>query len=99
MRNVACMRCVNMQQCKTMQPDLIPTSEVAELLGISVATVNRWALIGSIKPAIEIAGRTGARLYRRSDIEKILEQELAETEVKANAIRESLNSNSSEAAS
>ena len=55
-----------------MQNDLIPTTEVAELLDVSVATVNRWAAEGQLKPRHEMPGRTGARLFSRRDIERFL---------------------------
>lgn len=53
--------------------DLIPTATVAKMLGKSVATINRWAAEGDrLKPAIDMGGRTGARLFRRSDVEALL---------------------------
>ena len=55
-----------------MSDDLITTATAAGLLGKSVATVNRWAAEGRITPAVEMPGETGARLYRRSDIEALL---------------------------
>lgn len=51
-----------------MSDDLIPTKAVAEHFGTTVATVNRWAAEGRIKPAVEMPGRTGARLYRLDDV-------------------------------
>lgn len=52
-----------------MQDELLPTKAVAELFSTTVATINRWAQEGKLVPAVEMPGRTGARLYRRSDIE------------------------------
>lgn len=60
-----------------MQNDLVPTSEVARLLGKSIATVNRLAQSGQLRPAVEMPGRTGARLYRRSDVIAFLEGKAA----------------------
>lgn len=54
-----------------MADDLIPTKAAAALLGVTVATVNRWANEKKIEPAIKMDGTTGARLYRRSDIEAL----------------------------
>jgi excisionase family DNA binding protein len=51
-----------------VQNDLISTTEVAEILGVSVATVNRWAAEGQLKPRHEMPGRTGARLFSRRDV-------------------------------
>lgn len=49
---------------------LIPTTEVAQILGVSVATVNRWALDPNhpLKPAQQLPGLTGARLFERSAV-------------------------------
>lgn len=52
--------------------ELISTAETARLLGKSVATINRWVVLGKIKPAHEMPGETGARLFRRSDVERIV---------------------------
>lgn len=52
-------------------PDLVGTAQAAEILGVSVATVNRWALSGRLEPVVEIPGRTGARLFLRSDVEEL----------------------------
>lgn len=49
---------------------LIPTSEVARMLGVSVATVNRWAKDPDhpLKAAQQLPGETGARLFERSAV-------------------------------
>lgn len=55
-----------------MADDLITTAEVADLVRRSVATVNRWAAErrdDRPQPALTLPGETGARLYRRSDVE------------------------------
>lgn len=55
-----------------MADDLIPTKEVSDLLGVSVATINRWAADGREdrpQPALTLPGETGARLYRRADVD------------------------------
>lgn len=41
------------------------------MLGVSPATVNRWAAAGRVAPAVELPGRTGARLFLRSDVESL----------------------------
>lgn len=38
-------------------------------MGVSVATVNRWATEGVLEAALTLPGKTGARLFRRSDAE------------------------------
>lgn len=55
-----------------MADDLITTKTAADLLGKSVATLNRWAADGRSdrpQPALTLPGETGARLYRRTDVE------------------------------
>lgn len=86
--NIACTFCANLQNLRIMQNDLISTSEVALLFGKSVATINRWAADGRIKPAVEGHGRTGPRLYSRADIEKILHERLREAEAKVEAFKQ-----------
>jgi len=50
---------------------LITTAEAASILGRPIATVNRWALSGRLVPVTQLPGRTGARLYRRADVEAL----------------------------
>lgn len=52
--------------------DLVSTQEAADILGKSVATVNRLAANGSLVEAAKAPGLRGARLYRRSDVEALL---------------------------
>ncbi len=61
-----------------MLEDLIRTKDVAGLAGKTVATVNRWVLEGKLTPAVEMPGKTGARLFRRSDVEAFLAAEPTE---------------------
>lgn len=58
--------------------DLLPTKAVADLLGKTVATVNRWVLEGKLHPAVEMPGKTGARLFRRSDVDAFMAVEPTE---------------------
>ena len=48
--------------------DLIGTAEAADLLGKPITTINRMALDGRLPVAVQMPGRTGARLYRRADV-------------------------------
>lgn len=52
-----------------MADDLITTKAVAQRLGVSVATVNRWAIQNVLEPALTLPGDTGARLYRTADVD------------------------------
>lgn len=49
--------------------DIVSTAEAAEILDVTVATVNRWAADGRLPTARRLAGTTGARLYLRSVVE------------------------------
>ena len=51
--------------------ELIPTKDVAELLGISVRQVNRRTGKDFI-PVITGPGRTGARLFDKAEIQALL---------------------------
>lgn len=51
------------------EPDLVSTREAADILGKSVATVNRLAANGELPVALSGHGLRGARFYRRSDVE------------------------------
>lgn len=50
---------------------LIPTSEVAALLSIHVATVVRKAQAGEIPFAVKLPGETGAYLFDRAEVERL----------------------------
>lgn len=52
-------------------PNLLSTAQAAELLGVSVYTVNRWAREGRITPSVQLSGPTGARLYDPEHIEAV----------------------------
>lgn len=51
--------------------DLIPISEAAELLGVSIITLRRWDENGKLSPIRE--KKSSHRYYRRKDIEVFLE--------------------------
>lgn len=55
-----------------MSDELLSTKAVADLLGTTPATINRWANEKRITPAVEMPGKTGARLYRRRDVDALL---------------------------
>lgn len=62
-----------MPKADRMHPDeLVLSSEVAALLGVDVATVNRWARSGRLKPVMKVPGGTGPNLFRRSDVDALL---------------------------
>jgi len=45
--------------------ELLTTIQVAEILGRSIATVNRYALAGQLP----VAAQANGRLYRRRDVD------------------------------
>lgn len=57
-------------------PVLIGTKEVADLLGISRAQVNRRVLAGKLTPLGEF-GKRGIRVFVLADIEALAEKENA----------------------
>jgi excisionase family DNA binding protein len=52
-----------------IKTDLVGSVEAAAILGVPRVTFNRWAASGKIPAAIKASGRTGVRLFNRSDIE------------------------------
>lgn len=52
-------------------PNLLNTRQVAERLGVSVDTVNRWARIGKLTPEVQLDGPRGARLYNPEHVEAL----------------------------
>ena len=57
--------------------DLLTTAQVAEMTGLSVATVNRRADKGEIPVAAKAPGKRGARLFRREDVEALASERAA----------------------
>lgn len=54
------------------EPNYLTTEQVARRLGKSVSTINRWAASGKLSPAVDMPGRTGARLYRAGDVLELM---------------------------
>lgn len=55
----------------------LTTKEVADLLGVSVATVNRRADKGLLPEVAKAPGVRGARLFDRAKIEALAKDEVA----------------------
>ena len=55
---------------------LIGARDVATLLGVSRATVNRWAAEGQLKP-VGTVGVRGVRVFDLAEIEALAEKEKA----------------------
>lgn len=60
-----------------MASELLGTSEVAEILGISRSTVNRRAALGTLPVAMKLPGPLGVNLFDRADIEAMKEAKSA----------------------
>lgn len=52
---------------------LIGSTEAAEILSLSRATINRWAVEGKLIPVMKAPGDKGARFFKLSDVERIKE--------------------------
>lgn len=64
----------------TNTDDLVSGVQAAEILGVNDATVSRWA-DDRLKPearkltaVMRLRGRTGAKLYRRADVEQLRDE-------------------------
>ena len=54
------------------QDALMGTRDVAERLGVSIATVNRMARDGRLKAALRMPGVRGAQLFDREQVEALV---------------------------
>lgn len=50
---------------------VILTTEAAQVLGVSKATIQRWAKSGRLEPVGKGEGLRGALIFRRSDVEAL----------------------------
>lgn len=51
------------------EDELLTTSQVAELTGWSITSINRWAKEGDLPPAHKLPGRTGSYLFRSATVQ------------------------------
>lgn len=54
--------------------DLLPTSEAAARLGVSVWTVHRWAASGRITVAAKTPGPRGALLFDADEVQRVADE-------------------------
>lgn len=59
--------------------ELLTTSQVAELTGWSITSINRWALSGDLVAERKLPGRTGSYLFRRAVVQQTLRSRDAAT--------------------
>lgn len=64
----------------TSPHDLITTQEVCEILDLTPSGVSRLVDRGGLTPERKLAGRNGAFLFNRSDVEKLRDQRAADAE-------------------
>lgn len=50
---------------------LIGTAEVCRIKGVHRSTVKRWVDEGRLTPAVKLPGKTGAMMFRRSDVDTL----------------------------
>lgn len=66
-----------MPEPDTPQPDpteLVTAIEAAQILECTTRTITRYADAGTLPTAHKLPGRTGARLFHRSDVTDLAEQ-------------------------
>lgn len=59
-----------------MEPDseIITSAEAAKILGLSSSTFHRWVNAGRLTEVAKVPGIRGARMFRRSDVEALLDE-------------------------
>lgn len=50
--------------------ELLFTADVADRLGVTVRTVNRWVREGRLTPQMQGPGAKGARLYHPAEVDR-----------------------------
>jgi predicted site-specific integrase-resolvase len=58
--------------------EIVSTAEAAVILGVEVATINRWTLAGRLTVAFQGLGKTSPRFFYREDVEALRDKLLAE---------------------
>lgn len=56
---------------KTKAPTYIGSRKAAEILGVHLATFNRWAQTGKVPSTLQGDGIRGQRWFDKADIEKL----------------------------
>lgn len=51
---------------------VVTTSQVAAMCGVTVRTVHRWVDAGRLRPMHQLPGETGAYLFDPAEIERLL---------------------------
>lgn len=61
-------------------PEFVSTAEAADMLGVSAATISRKAVAGELEVVAKGRGSSGARFFRRTDVEQLATARRAEIE-------------------
>ena len=51
-------------------PDLLSTTQAAEVIGIERSTISRWVQQGLLEPAMKLPSQTGAFLFATTEVER-----------------------------
>lgn len=51
--------------------ELVTATEAAQILECTTRTITRYADAGTLRTAHKLPGRTGARLFRRGDVDRL----------------------------
>lgn len=57
--------------CLMPNPDLLSTTQAAEVIGIERSTISRWVQQGLMKPTLKLPGQQGAFVFDASEIERV----------------------------
>jgi len=57
---------------KSTHTELMTASEVAEAFGRDTRTISRWTREGRLTPTAKLPGQTGAYIYDRAEIERLV---------------------------
>ena len=52
-------------------PDLLSTTQAAEVIGIERSTVSRWVQQGLMRPSLKLPTQTGAFLFDVAEVERV----------------------------
>jgi predicted site-specific integrase-resolvase len=78
---------MNLQDGFMAQPHLIGAADACDRLDIDRATLSRWVEAGKITPALTGRGRTGARFFDSTDVDRLHAELLAQAEAKLARLR------------
>lgn len=70
-----CASCDIVPICVVMEPELLTSPEVSNLLGVSIRTVHRRVDAGDLRAVRKLPGPNGAFLFDRAEVERFLENQ------------------------